>query len=306
MTRGKLINFIKWAWIAAVIFGAGYYFYRNYITIADYLSSLKVIRIMGSLFFILLGKLLLSDTTRLSTKKINNQMSYKEALSITSITQLGKYLPGGIWHLAGKFGIYKARGIPVKKATQAIIWENGWLLSTAGVIGVFTLLLSSEETVCAFIPFICTHNLQMLILITVPLLWASFLLGLEKFLFKKINFPDFLLTSTEQILLWVFFGLSLWMIFPPSTAYLPHIIGTFSFSWVAGYVAIFAPGGIGVRELLLSILLGNIFSSQEVTAYATVHRLLWVLMEVVLGAAAAIIFGIPTSSKGEKVVEKEK
>jgi hypothetical protein len=57
---------------------------------------------------------------------------------------LGKYLPGGIWHFAGKFGIYKVMGISTKATTQAIIYENIWLLSSATIVGFFTLLISSR------------------------------------------------------------------------------------------------------------------------------------------------------------------
>lgn len=305
MTRKKVVNILKWLWIAATITGAGFYFYTNFNEISVHLSSVSLIRLGLSFLFLLLGKLLVADITRLSMKQINHNMTYLEAITITSVTQLGKYLPGGIWHFAGKFGVYKARGIPGKKATQAMIWENGWLLSSAAVIGGFTLLITSKETVCSFLPFICKKNIAGTSAVLIPILWISVMLIFERVFFKKknIRITDFMVTMTEQILVWISFGLSLWMVFPPSSVSFANILGVFSISWVAGYAAVFAPGGIGIRELLLTMLLGNLFSNFEVTTYATLHRVLWVIIEVILGAGTALLFGMPTGENSGRSPE---
>jgi hypothetical protein len=78
---------------------------------------------------------------------------------------------------------------------------------------------------------------------------------------------------------------------------LAQVTGAFSLSWLAGYVAVFAPGGIGVREVLLAVLLGAFFKSGEVAIYASIHRLLWVLAEVFLGGLSALIFGLPAGTE---------
>lgn len=303
MTGKKVVNILKWLWIAVTIAGAGFYFNNNFNEISVYLSSVSLMRLGLGFLFLLIGKLLIADITRLSMKQINHNMTYLEALTITSVTQLGKYLPGGIWHFAGKFGVYKARGISVKKTTRAMIWENSWLLSSAAVVGGFTLLITSKETVCSFLPFICVNNLTGTLAIIMPILWTSVMLIFEWFFFKKkkICTTNFILTMTEQILAWIFLGLSLWMVFPPSSVSFANILGAFSISWVAGYAAVFAPGGIGIRELLLTMLLGNFFSNFEVTAYVTLHRVLWVIIEIILGAGTALLFGIPTGKNGGKL-----
>jgi uncharacterized membrane protein YbhN (UPF0104 family) len=93
------------------------------------------------------------------------------------------------------------------------------------------------------------------------------------------------------------FGLSFWLVFPPNGGYLAQVTGAFSLSWLAGYIAFFAPGGIGVREVLLAILLGAFFKGEEVAIYASIHRLMWVLAEVLLGGLSALIFGLPVGAE---------
>lgn len=92
----NLVNLLKWIWLAVVLAGAGWYFYSHFQEISGYLATLSIPRILLSAGLLLIGKALLSDITRLSLNKVDWVIPYKEAFSITSITQLGKYLPGGI------------------------------------------------------------------------------------------------------------------------------------------------------------------------------------------------------------------
>ncbi|MEW6651599.1 MAG: hypothetical protein AB1453_15595 [Chloroflexota bacterium] len=302
--KKRILDIVKWIWIVGVIGVAGYYFYKNYQDISGYLESISIIRLLGSFVMLMLGKLALSEMTRYSLKKIDVEIAYTDALTITSVTQLGKYLPGGIWHIAGKFGIYKARQISLKKSTQAIVFENIWLLSSALVIGAVLLLLSSRAVVCAVMPYFCRSEIQNAFLVLFPTLWVAGLYVFEKIFFKNnpVILKDFLAKFLLMIAIWFSFGVSFWLVFPLQSGFLVAITGAFSLSWVAGYVAFFAPGGIGVREYLLTLLLASFFSSSEVAIYATIHRLIWVLEEILLGAGTALIFGVPLTSAEE--VEK--
>ena len=295
----KLVNFLKWLWVAVVLVGAVWYFYSHFQEISGYLSTLSISRILLSIFLLFIGKFLLSDITRLSLKKVDWVIPYSEALSITSITQLGKYLPGGIWHFAGKFGVYKVKGVTTKQTTQAMVYENIWLLSSATVVGLLMLLGSSGDAVCGYAKFLCDDRLRIAIIAGLPVVLVIGLYLFERLFFpgSKAHIPDFLLVLVEQVSIWVLFGISYWLVFPSQSGFLMPIIGAFSLSWVAGYVAFFAPGGIGIREFLLTVILGGLFASQEVALYATVHRLIWVLVEIILGTISATLIGLPATEE---------
>ena len=297
--RKKLLDVLKWVWFAAVIIGAGYYFYKNYQKISVYLETISAWRIALSFVLLFIGKFALSDLTRFSLNKVDEKIAYKDALTITSITQLGKYLPGGIWHVAGKFGIYKARKISTKKTTAAVVLENIWLLSSALVVGATCLLISSQEVLCEFSTIFCNTALNRVLLFGLPVLWIAVLLLIDFFGFKenRYNVKDFLLLLLEVLVIWVSFGISFWLVFPLKSGFQMAITGAFSISWVAGYVAFFAPGGIGIREYLLTVILAAYFSSSEVATYATIHRLIWVVGEIMLGAGSSLLFGIPMTAQ---------
>lgn len=303
--RGKLLDILKWVWIVAVLGGATWYFYRNYQEISGYLETISLPRIALSVFLLVISKMALSDLTRFSLKKVGTSIEYKDAFTITSITQLGKYLPGGVWHIAGKFGIYKARQLSTQKTTRALIFENTWLLSSATVIGTLFLLFSSRQMLCEFNALFCQSGINWMIALLLPVLWISALIIFEKAFFKDSpwNPKDFVFTLLEMLVVWISFGISFWLVFPIHSGFLPAITGAFALSWLAGYVAFFAPGGIGIREYLLTLILATFFSSSEVAIYATIHRLIWVLVEIILGAGSALIFGIPMTANGDAANE---
>lgn len=303
--RKKILDILKWVWFVAVILGASYYFYKNYQKISTYLETISILRIGVSFLLLFLGKLALSDLTRLSLKKVDVDLDYKDALTITSVTQLGKYLPGGIWHVAGKFGIYKARKISTKKSTAAIVFENLWLLSSALVVGASLLLISSQDVLCDFNDIFCNSGTNRAVLIGLPIVWVAALWIVDYLFFKekRYTFKDFILLVAEMLVIWVSFGLSFWMVFPIQSGFGMAITGAFSISWVAGYVAFFAPGGIGIREYLLTIILASYFSSGQVATYATIHRLIWVVVEIILGAGSSLLFGIPVTDEEAKRAE---
>ncbi|MDM7972636.1 MAG: UPF0104 family protein, partial [candidate division Zixibacteria bacterium] len=61
------------------------------------------------------------------------------------------------------------------------------------------------------------------------------------------------------------------------------ILGGYALSWVAGYVVIFAPGGIGVREFVLVALFASLLPTGQIAIYSVVHRLIYTFVEVGLG-----------------------
>lgn len=302
MNRKKFIEIIKWCWIIIVVVAAGWYFYHRYQEISTYLGTLSMARLALSFLVLFMGKFLIAEVTRLSLEKVGVAVGFFEALTITFVTQLGKYLPGGIWHFAGKFGIYRIKGITTKDSTRALVLENLWLFSSSGLVGIFLLLISSPDAACTLSGILCDQNIITLAAAALPLIWLVGLVVFEWVFLgrKKIKIGQVIRMVILLVTIWLAFGISYWLVFPPKGGYLPQITGAFSLSWLAGYAAIFAPGGIGVRELVLTVILSAFFTGSEVALYATVHRLLWVLAEIVLGGGSALLFGLPGSSQDQE------
>jgi hypothetical protein len=85
-------------------------------------------------------------------------------------------------------------------------------------------------------------------------------------------------------------GLSYYLLFPNvSGQNFFLILGGYALSWIAGYVVIFAPGGIGVRESVQVFLFSSIATPQQVVIVSLMHRMVYTIIEVLLGVVGYLL-----------------
>src|SRR2546426_8338958 len=85
------------------------------------------------------------------------------------------------------------------------------------------------------------------------------------------------------------YGAALWMLarglIPDAALPLPTAVGAFTLGYILGLLALFAPGGVGVRELVLIGLLAPFLGSGGAVALSVASRVLLTVTE----AAAALM-----------------
>ena len=111
----------------------------------------------------------------------------------------------------------------------------------------------------------------------------------------------------EKVALWTIFGTSFWLIFPVQSNWMVSLqaISAFSISWLIGYLAFFAPGGIGVREAVMVFILSSFISLESLALYTAIHRLLWVGAEIGLALIAMLLFGLPLGMDASEKKERQ-
>jgi uncharacterized membrane protein YbhN (UPF0104 family) len=72
-------------------------------------------------------------------------------------------------------------------------------------------------------------------------------------------------------------------------------MGAFAVAWLAGLLAVYAPGGLGVREAVLVALLSSRIGAADALVVAAASRLILIFVDVVLAgiATAALRRGRP-------------
>jgi uncharacterized membrane protein YbhN (UPF0104 family) len=83
---------------------------------------------------------------------------------------------------------------------------------------------------------------------------------------------------------WVTYGVAFWLLARglglPSTLSLPTAAGVFALGYIVGLLALFAPGGVGVREVVFIGLLAPALGSGGAVALSVGSRVLLTLCEV--------------------------
>lgn len=180
------------------------------------------------------------------------RVQYRDALGIHVRRLPAKYLPGGIWHTVSRVMDLHQLGVSRRHLAALVVLENVLPVALALVLGGGFLLLSGQETLIA----------QTCIGIGLVLLGlAPFLLKHASLLGAGYRFDRALLAAAAiTTLFWLIAATAFatyWTSFPDTQSHagLANIYAAYLLGWACGFIAIFAPQGLGVFESVASLLL---------------------------------------------------
>jgi glycosyltransferase 2 family protein len=244
----------------------------------------------------------------LITLRLGIAISLAETLKGWFYSQLGKYLPGKVWLLLGRFYYYESKGKSKKIISVALYFETVTLLVAAGLIFLSTLSLFREMG-----PFYSGIRSWWVILLGLfgfislhPRVLQK-LLNYSLFKFRRdpisvsISYPNILWILMVCIIVWVVEGIGFYLfvdsIYPVSTNYILFLTGALAISTTLGLIAIFAPSGLGVREGALVTLLSLIMPSPVAVIISLLTRLWMTLIEIGL---IGVVYLLSQFQKGFK------
>jgi hypothetical protein len=217
------------------------------------------------------------------------------ASRIWTVSSLGKYLPGKVWAVAGMAVMAQRAGIGAGPATGSAIILQILAIGTGAAVAVLTGWGSLRDNY----PGAGTGLVVLLAAATAGIglfLWPRVMRRV-----LRIAAPDVAVVNppvgallfglVANVVAWVGYGLALWLLarglLPEAGLGLLRAIAVFTASYLAGFLALFAPGGIGVREGVFILMLQGPIGIGAATALAIASRLLLTVTE--LGAAVPFL-----------------
>ncbi len=213
------------------------------------------------------------------------RLPYATAVRIWTISNLGRYLPGKIWSVAGLAVLAQRSGVaPWAAAGSAIIMQAVALGTGVAVVAATApgaaspLSLSLAALVAAAVVAVLVWPKTMRL--------ASRALGRE---LRPLHAAAVTIAALVTALSWVAYGVAFWLLarglFGHTSLSLVSAIGVFAAGYIIGLLALVAPGGVGVREIIFIGLLAPILGSGAAVALGVASRILLTITEA--GAAAA-------------------
>jgi uncharacterized membrane protein YbhN (UPF0104 family) len=186
--------------------------------------------------------------------------------------QLAKYIPGSVWQYAGRATLARARGLPIRDVALSLPIEVSASVGGAAVVSAFLLGLWGLGIAAAALLASVWLTLRAN---------RSALRMLRELRAVGATLPLYAITALAL-------GASFWLtanalLSVPATQFL-YFVGAFSAAWIAGLVAIYAPGGIGVREAVLVAVLHSRLGSADALALAATSRAVMTLIDVAVAA----------------------
>jgi Predicted integral membrane protein len=217
------------------------------------------------------------------------------AARIWTVANLGKYIPGKIWAIAGLALMAQKKGIAAWAATASAILLQALAVGAGvvvvGVAGIGPLAERHPWTRPAL------WLLALLSAIAVFLLVSP---GINRYITRRALGRDdvgsprpatVLFGILVNLAAWVGYGCAFWLLqrgtIPSVSLSISTAIGAFTASYLAGLLFLLAPGGLLVREGVLVLMLQGSIGLGAAGALAVASRLMLTLTE--LGVAVPFL-----------------
>ena len=196
-------------------------------------------------------------------KELDVQAPWPTALWIYGVSQINKYIPGNIFHLAGRQALGIAAGWGARPLATSALWELILLAALGALFGTLAIPLFWSP----------------LLPLAAIALWAG-LLALLYVALRKGGVPGIAHAMCLQTCFLAMSGavfLSVLLVTHEATTnaslLLSAACGAYVLAWLAGLVTPGAPAGVGVREAVLLFLLKGLFAPSDLLVAVVLGRI---------------------------------
>jgi hypothetical protein len=224
--------------------------------LADVLRQGRWELLLSAVLVWILGNLLSPLVTMFQFKTLGHDLSYAYLLRVHCRRLPAKYLPGGIWHSVGRAHDYVAAGHSPALLGFFFMLENfllvavtlgmsAWIVQPLVAIpllsmltGILSPLMGLALLVCPFVLRVVSRGRNV---VALGPYWSSVLVLASYWVLLSVAFV-FYLSAFDTL---------------PIRGATFEFGAIYVFSWCLGYMALFAPQGIGVAEFISATLLAG-------------------------------------------------
>ncbi len=308
----------------AVLFAVSFFFYRefqkNWGVIQSYDLKTNALFI-GLSFFAIACTYLLTTYGWFFTLNFlsDNKITFPESVALVNTSNLTKYIPGKVWSYAlqmywlAKLGFSKSRVLYVNlinlyvSLVAALILGIAYLAFSPGIVphaAILALLCVLAAFEAAFIAF-NAPLMRRVVAVLNAVLKRDIEVGspatsprLLAYLHLVYGIAAFCFGAGASVLC---FGIG----FEIAADRVLPVMAAFLISEVVGFIAVVTPGGLGVREAVMYLLLRDVSPGAFALILPLATRLVSMAADVLFGSAALLLFRnyrktlIPENRKAE-------
>lgn len=288
----------------ALLIGAAFFFlgrqvYERRETLARLAVAAHPLPLIAASLLTLAGYALMVGTWSWCLRWWGQRLSYATALRIWFLSNLARFIPGAVWQFAGLASMSAEAGVSPVAAMGGVLLQQVVALAT----GLAVTLAFAPQALAALgyavppamgVP-LAVVGLVALVAI-VPLAAPRLQRLTSRFARAQAFWPkppisEFAGYVAALVLPWVAYGVAFWLfgvsLFGAAAPGLWLAASVFTASYVAGILVVIAPGGIGVREAALTLLLTPAIGADRALFLAVTSRL-WLTLVEILGALSVL------------------
>ncbi|WP_320708617.1 hypothetical protein [Enterobacter asburiae] len=272
------------SYIGSILVLVGIYFvYHRFVGYFTEINSIELfswsflITLIGSSIFYAIINIFLVMGWRHILDIYAVNISIRTAFKIYSSSQLAKYVPGNIFHLAGRQVISMRFGLPAKPVMKSIVAELICLIITGALFSLW------------YLPYIFTK-----VSIKDVIGLFAVVLSVAAYLVIKFNYQKWFFIIIHQSFFLIFSGLIFYIIIIQIDSHqfelsnMVVVVSTYIAAWLIGMITPGAPAGVGVREAILLFLL-YMFSPANVLIAIVYSRIVTILGDFIFYVVSYVV-----------------
>ena len=232
--------------------------------------------------------------------------TWRDAARIWFASNLARFVPGGVWQFAGIAAMASARGVSAIAANGAAVLQQVVIIVSGFALTLFTAPELLGPAVQRFIPSGLAPAIGTGVLLLFVWLFPRSATALsaraERVSGAVVKWPSppvraFTMHAGLMLVMWLVYGVAFWLfgraLFGDQGPGLAPSIAIYTAAYVAGIIAVVAPGGLGVREAALTAALTPVIGGDKALVMALASRL-WLLAVEVVTAVLVLVFVRPS------------
>ena len=260
-------------------------------------------RILASGAVVVATYLILVEAWRATLRVWSESLPFGTSARIWFVSNLGKYIPGKVWQIAAMGAMAQKSGVSAAAAIGSSLVVNlvsiiaGFAviaLTAAGKVGAAVSQSSNAQGDTAELVVIAIAVLGGVGLLLTPVVVPRLAMLAGRISGRAIAIPRvparaIWVASASTIASWLLYGIAFSLfahgVSPRATGNASSYIAVYTGSYLAGYLALFVPGGVGVREAVLVLAMPrfNLASAADAAVIAITSRLWLTVLEILPG-----------------------
>ncbi|MGH7571132.1 MAG: lysylphosphatidylglycerol synthase domain-containing protein [Gemmatimonadota bacterium] len=231
--------------------------------------------------------------------RLGGHLSGVDAHRVWYFGNLARYVPGKVLQLAGTAYLARAKGVrPILTVGSMVVAQL--FVIVAGVAVALVALPAGSLRVPGGVTAGLVVAGALTILLVTPLFDVAHRLALRLAgrgeAHVRVPVTTRLGLLAGYLATWVVFGLGFALfvqaVGDPAPGSLPTLIGICAAGYLAGWAAVFVPGGLGVREGVYALLLAEVLPGPLAAAVAILSRVWLTAVEVLVAGGLALRYGL--------------
>lgn len=198
-----------------------------------------------------------------------------DAYHCLNLSQIAAMLPGKVWGYAGLAGLLWARQVSKTDSVVIIVLNTGLMLSACALVGWVGLVAvwGWAYALIALVPLIALLSSRDVLEALRQRFFGTWSAVPSRRMFIQV--------SAIGVAAWLVSGVSFaWLVQSSAANVSPlALISAYSAGYLAGYLSLIAPAGLGVSEGVTAVLLGDPLGIERAFALALTFRIIQTLAQ---------------------------